>query len=107
MRCIRIAAVAPMTFAALIAVAPAAFAQGSRSFDIPSPSSRMVWDFDMWCSALQGHPAERCDARQEEDVTAYQAYVGRNARFATAREYKPWLGPMRMRKTNPGYNPEF
>ena len=89
----------------LACAAPQAAAQPARSFDIPA--SRMVWNFDMWCRALQMHAAERCERREAEDIAAYQAYVARNARFSTAREYKPWLGPMRMRRTNPGYTPEF
>lgn len=84
-----------------------ALGASAQSFDLPAPERPHIWDFAMWCSALQGYPAERCEAQSEEDKAAYNAYVARTSRFATAREYKPWLGPLRVRKTNPGYYSPF
>lgn len=82
-------------------------AASAQSFDVPAPERPHIWDFEMWCGMLQGYPPERCEARSPEDEEAYQAYVARSSRFATAREYKPWLGPMRIKKTNPGYSSPF
>jgi hypothetical protein len=86
------------------------FTQGSasaQSFDLPAPERPHIWDFAMWCSALQDYPNERCEERPAEDVEDYNAYVARGSRFATAREYKPWLGPYRERRTNPGYQSPY
>jgi hypothetical protein len=100
----RLGLIAALGMMLLALGAPAVSAQ---SFDLPAPERPHVWDFAMWCSALQGYPAERCEARTPEDEAEYQAYVARTSRFATAREYKPWLGPLRVRKANPGYYSPF
>jgi hypothetical protein len=101
MRRLGLIAVLGIAFSAIASHAPA------QSFSVPAPERPRIWDFAMWCSALQGYPAERCEAQSEEDKAAYHAYVARTSRFATAREYKPWLGPRRVRKTNPGYYSPF
>ena len=100
----RAALIAVLGLTLFLIASPMASAQ---SFSVPAPSRPHIWDFQMWCNTLQGYPAERCEERTEEDEEAYRAYVARNSRFATAREYKPWLGPYRTRKTNPGYYSPF
>ena len=38
-------------------------------------------DFDLWCQQTERYPIERCEARQSEDVQAFEDYRGAVERY--------------------------
>lgn len=47
-----------------------------------------VFSFDMWCQEMKLYPAQRCQARQAQDLKAYEQYRTTAERYAEQRAQK-------------------
>ena len=47
-----------------------------------------VFSFDMWCQEMKLYPAQRCQARQAQDLKAYEQYRTAAERYAEQRAQK-------------------
>jgi hypothetical protein len=68
-----------------------------------------ILSFDMWCLEMKLYPAQRCDMRRQDDVSAFEKYRSDIEKFNQARTTREQRDSQLQQKLNqspaPGHSP--